>query len=226
MKISGIYLIRNVINNKKYVGSTIDLRQRWGEHRRTLRLNQHRNIYLQRAWNKYGEENFEFTFLEECSENMLLIREDAWINYYDSIQNGYNLVTAKRHSVSEKTRANMSIAQKKYSKEHPRMVERRIKYLSKINKGNKYCVGHKASPEAKINLSKSRIGNKNRLGIPHSLDSKKKISEAGRGRVQSESEKQKRREQKKLFLASPAGRQYILNCKKRTNWIKKEILHG
>lgn len=61
----GIYRIRNLINNKCYYGSSKEIEKRWKRHIRELNNNKHINIILQRAWNKYGKENFVFEIVEE-----------------------------------------------------------------------------------------------------------------------------------------------------------------
>ena len=58
--ISGIYKITNNVNGKFYIGSSQNISRRWYDHKRELRIQKHHNKYLQRAWNKYGEENFSF----------------------------------------------------------------------------------------------------------------------------------------------------------------------
>ena len=62
----GIYKIKNKVNGKVYIGQSIRIEKRWIDHKKTLRSNSHRNIYLQNAWNKYGEENFIHEIIEEC----------------------------------------------------------------------------------------------------------------------------------------------------------------
>ena len=63
--IGRIYIILNKINNKYQPGSTIQpLNKRWDEHKKFLRRNKHWNHHLQRAWNKYGDNTFEFHIVE------------------------------------------------------------------------------------------------------------------------------------------------------------------
>jgi len=83
---SGIYKIVNKINNNLYIGSSKRLKRRWYIHKGQLRKNKHHSIYLQRAWNKYGEQAFEFIIIEE-TEN-LFEREQHWI---DTLKPQYNV---------------------------------------------------------------------------------------------------------------------------------------
>lgn len=87
----GIYKIKNLINGKIYIGQSVNIKQRWAEHKANLRNNKHENQYLQNAWNKYREENFDFCVIEECSESILDEKECYYIAYYNSYRNGYNL---------------------------------------------------------------------------------------------------------------------------------------
>jgi len=77
---TGLYMIRNKINGKKYYGSAKNIEQRWRRHKTDLNKNKHQNIKLQRAWNKYGVENFEFVVLEECPYDKLLIIEQKYLD--------------------------------------------------------------------------------------------------------------------------------------------------
>ena len=87
----GIYCIKNKVNGKRYVGKSIDIERRWNNHITQLRNNNHPNEYLQRSWNKYGEDVFDFCVLEVCESETLNSREIYWIDYYESFTNGYNL---------------------------------------------------------------------------------------------------------------------------------------
>lgn len=89
----GIYFISNLVNNKIYVGQSISIEKRWVHHKWKLRENNHENIKLQNAWNKYGEENFEFSIVCECEEKQLNTLEQYYIlNLESYLPNvGYNI---------------------------------------------------------------------------------------------------------------------------------------
>lgn len=88
---SGIYRIKNLISEKIYVGSAVNISSRFFIHQSNLRNNKHPNKYLQASWNKYGEAAFEFIILEHCSKDKLIEREQYWIDYLNCINpNGYN----------------------------------------------------------------------------------------------------------------------------------------
>lgn len=90
--VSGVYQIKNLVNNKVYVGSSVNVRKRWNRHMKDLRENKHHSVHLQRAWTKYGAQRFSFEILEECSKGELLKIEQDWMNTtksYDFIY-GYN----------------------------------------------------------------------------------------------------------------------------------------
>lgn len=92
-KICGIYCIENMINCKKYIGSSLDIKDRWRHHKAALRSNRHHSIHLNKSWNKYGEENFSFYIIEECNKHDLIKREQHYIDFYNSYnkQYGYNV---------------------------------------------------------------------------------------------------------------------------------------
>lgn len=72
---SGIYEIVNCANGKRYIGSAINIKQRWNGHRSDLRLGSHHSRALQRAWTKYGSDQFAFRVIEICEKDQLLPRE-------------------------------------------------------------------------------------------------------------------------------------------------------
>lgn len=89
----GIYKITNLLNDKVYIGQSVDIEKRWSVHKAELKNNYHHNIHLQNAWNKYGEKNFKFSIIEECDVDQLNQREIYWISKFDSCENGYNLTS-------------------------------------------------------------------------------------------------------------------------------------
>ena len=90
----GIYMIKNKVDGKFYIGSSVNMKERQGRHLRGLRQNKHHSIYLQRAWNKYGEDNFEFLIVEVVeSRDKLLEREQYYLDKYKCYTEdvGYNM---------------------------------------------------------------------------------------------------------------------------------------
>lgn len=77
---SGIYQIRCIPTDKIYIGSTVNLRSRWGQHQRSLRQGKHANSHLQNAWDRYGEAAFEFSVLEYVDRAALLDAEQKWLD--------------------------------------------------------------------------------------------------------------------------------------------------
>jgi group I intron endonuclease len=140
---TGIYYIINKINNKKYVGSTTEsFSRRLGHHRHVLNNNTHRNRHLQNAWNKYGEDNFEFKIIEKISENILNV-EQIHINKFDfnKLYNINRLATGGLQ-FSKETIARRTISLKKTN------LERSKRY--KLWKGNKIDDSSLTENELKI----------------------------------------------------------------------------
>ncbi len=90
---SGVYLIKNLLNGKVYVGSSVDLQQRWRSHRGELREGTHWNKHLQSAWNKYGEESFAFIVVVRCSPWLCMDWEQLYIDELNAVDSryGYNI---------------------------------------------------------------------------------------------------------------------------------------
>lgn len=61
--VSGIYCIENLSNSKKYIGQSVNISDRWKKHISELNRGSHHNDYLQKAWNKYGKNEFKFYVL-------------------------------------------------------------------------------------------------------------------------------------------------------------------
>lgn len=88
----GIYKITNQVNGHSYIGQSVDISRRWRNEKTHAFLPESReyNSTLSCAFRKYGIDNFQFTVLEECGIHELDSREQYWIKYYDTYNNGYN----------------------------------------------------------------------------------------------------------------------------------------
>ena len=89
-KICGIYCIENLVNNKKYIGQSVDIYSRWYVHKSKLYGNKHENTHLQNSWNNYGGKYFHFYIVELCDKELLNEREIYWIKHYNTFYDGYN----------------------------------------------------------------------------------------------------------------------------------------
>lgn len=96
---SGVYQIYNPYNQKRYIGSSINIEERFKQHKRSLRGNRHCNKHLQNAWNKY-KDILIFEPLEYCEPEYLLELEQYYIDYYNSADRrfGYNIDRIADHT--------------------------------------------------------------------------------------------------------------------------------
>ena len=86
-----VYQIRNIVNNKRYIGSSKQVDTRFTTHKMSLKRGNHHSIALQRAWEKYGERNFLFEIIKETSIENLLLEEQNEINKWDFNKELYNI---------------------------------------------------------------------------------------------------------------------------------------
>lgn len=140
---SGIYAIINTKNNTIYIGSTVGFRKRWGQHRHRLHKGTHVNPHLQAAWNKYGEEAFEFGVLEYLDDpEELHLAEQFWMDIYrEEGWELYNFGLAARHP--------------NLGRHHSEEAKCKI---SKANTGNQYCLGRSLSEETRRRISVAKTG--------------------------------------------------------------------
>ena len=128
---SGVYAIVNKKNSKFYIGSSSDIKQRHKMHLWALRGNYHENKKLQRAFNKYGEQNFILKILEICNEK-LIEKEQYWMNLTECVKKGYNINTqaekppswkGKKHSIKTKIKIGKKHKGKKISDEQKKSAK-------------------------------------------------------------------------------------------------------
>lgn len=153
-KMSGIYEIVNIASGKRYIGSAKSFARRWNVHRCRLRRGNHHSAHLQNAWNKYGEEGFQFRILRLCEIGDLVVVEQELI---DTLRPEYNMSPTAGSTIgvefSPERRAKISAALMG-RKRDPAVVEASASKL----RGRKL-------PEGRI---AHLIGNLHALGSKHS----------------------------------------------------------
>jgi len=94
-----VYQIKNKLNNKIYIGSTIKLHNRIIRHLWYLKHNIHHSPKLQQSFNKYGIENFEVNILCELEKSKYIqILEEDYIKRLESVNKGYNILSITKPS--------------------------------------------------------------------------------------------------------------------------------
>ena len=181
-KISGIYKILCIGSGKPYIGSAVCLNSRWACHRNLLRNKKHSNKHLQNSWNKYGEDSFVFSVIENCPNNGLRNREQYWIDLYkayDPLLGMNNSPTASttigfRHS--EGTKKFLSdIAKTRGYPAHFRAYAEAHRGEPGHSKGKP---GKKWTEEEKKAASESRKGQVPwNVGVPMPADVRKRVSD-------------------------------------------------
>jgi len=160
----GIYLIRNLINGKVYIGKSKNIYYRLKDHITRLNTkNKNENLHLTNSWHKYGKENFAYVVLEyfeELDEKLLSEKELYYMQKYDSLNRnkGYNLRydSSTGLVVSKETRKRMSESQiKRYL--DPKEREKISKKSSEFWKNNPDKLAQMAKKVAK-KIRKYKIG--------------------------------------------------------------------
>jgi group I intron endonuclease len=174
-----VYMIKNKINSKVYIGKTNDLEERWNKHLSDARCEPEGKYFvIHRALNKYGVENFDFSMVEEMpTEPEIFEREVYWIAFYKSNicrygnAFGYNLTDggegASGHVHSEMSKLKMSKASKGKPKSEEHKSSLRLAHTGKVltdeHKANigKSGRGKKRTNKSKENYRQSKLGTKN-----------------------------------------------------------------
>ena len=167
----GIYSLKNNITGETYVGQSIDLHRRMMEHKCPCSTKGNRLIC--KALKKYGFNNFTFSVLEECQKDELDSKEVFWIKKLGATYNmtdggkgakGYHPSLEERAYISKCARAQWD-----------RMTDEEKKEKLLQLTGPK--VGHIVSEETREKLRKANLGKR------QSFESRRKKSEANKGRL-------------------------------------------
>jgi group I intron endonuclease len=194
---SGIYIISNIINNKVYVGSAVNIDKRTSQHFSNLKHNRHDNIHLQRSWNKHGKEAFKFEIIFYCLKEDLIENEQLVIDSYREVigwKNMYNIAP---------------IAGSQLGMIHSQATKDK---MSKANGGHPgYWLGKKFTLETRMKMSISRKGRN------ISEETCKKISKALKGRKQTPEHVEK-------VAAANRGRKHSIETRKKMSESRKKYL--
>jgi group I intron endonuclease len=223
---SGIYQIKNIKNNKIYVGSAVNLGRRKSRHFSELKSGVHGNEHLQRSYDKWGRKSFSFEVIEKVENKKHLVEREQF--YLDCLKPDYNMCSRAGSTLgskrSEETRRKMSESQKgkKHTEESKKKMSKQRKGRCKGEKHPFYGKRHseeskkkmsaahkgaKLSEEHKRKLSEAWKGEKNpNWGKTLSDDVKRKISEAKKGKTLSEEHKRKLRMLSRKGESNPASK--------------------
>lgn len=179
----GVYEIRNTLNGHRYIGSTVDYKERIQIHQHQLQEGTHHCTYLQNAWNKYGEDTFTFSMLVMAPRKMIRKIEQMFLDNPDLYKYNINMKASggrnKGYHHTQKTRRKMSrIANEKdripSGTKGMKKTPAQLRRMSEASRGRK-----KSSEEIeKIRQSTIERWKKGELGTPEILE---KISKANRG---------------------------------------------
>jgi hypothetical protein len=209
-KKAGVYKLTCVNNGKIYIGKSVNIHARLGQHRRCRGA-----YYFDYAIAKYGWDSFTVEILEIFENfdklrdnNTLLERESYYIKLFDSANKevGYNLCsystdrTGRKHSDETKNKMRLSHLGKKHTDDAKAK-------MSRNQSGKKITEEHK---------TKLRLSN---LGVPRSEETKKRMSESKKGIIFSDEHKRN--------LRKPKSEEFKQNLRKpRSEEIKEKIRLG
>jgi hypothetical protein len=216
---SGIYQIRNLINNKRYIGQTSNFENRKNCHFRSLKGGYNKNKHLQNAYNKYGLENFVFEILIYCEREYLTKYEQFFVDkekesllYNNRIKcvdsnKGFKY---SKETIKKRSGKNHPMYGKHLSKEHKQKISRSLSGENHPFYGlkgkNNPLYGKCHSEETKKKMSKHALGVNNPFyGKHHTEKSKQKISKANSGKNSYWYGKHLSEETKKKMSDSRAG---------------------
>lgn len=191
-----VYSITNTINHKIYIGQTVNFKKRIYEHKRTLKLNKHKNKYLQNDYNEFGLSAFTFQLeYENLNREDRLKKETELINFYGGIEsdNVYNFqdnITENkemRRLVSEHQKGKI-IKQESIDKMRKKLTGRRLSEAHKqaIKKASVKFIGDNNPAkrvEVRAKISEAVKGEKNGFyGKHHTEEARERIRQSRLGK--------------------------------------------
>ena len=182
---SGIYKITNNLNHHFYIGQSIHIQQRWKEHRKTFDKNKMTTTVLQKAFHKYGFENFSFEIIEECEPDKLNERE---VFYISTLKPEYNMNEGgtgnKGYVVSDEIK---NVLSRKGRKQWDSYDEETKKYIIKNHLTGPRKGKHRSEETKKLLAEKTREYFRRNGGM--SEEQKQNISKALKGKLRPNDER-------------------------------------
>ncbi len=234
MKYKGfIYLITNKVNGKRYVGQTMNregIKVRWYHHRYYLNRNKHSNKHLQDAWNKYGEENFEFEVLHELNfsnkDTLLEALNDLEVMYISiwhllDVNYGYNIASggSNGNAFAGKSEEELKEWRRKIGEANKgKTIGEKNAMYGKRGENSPHWGKHHSEDTKKHQSETMKAKYKSGEIIPamkgkhHSDETKKKMSESLKGRPSNMKGKKHSEESKKKISESMKGKKRPNMC--------------
>jgi hypothetical protein len=151
MKLIGIYKIKSIIHPEHiYVGSAVNIKRRWTVHLRDLKNNRHHSSKLQHHYNKYGVNDLTFSIIEECLFELLLVKEQHYLNLFNPY---FNICKIAGNCIGRIPWNKNKIMSKEFSEK-----------MKIASTGNKNRLGHKHSPETKMKI-RNKLKDRGKLSL-------------------------------------------------------------
>lgn len=204
LPVAGIYEIRNTLNNKVYIGSSINVNKRLTAHRNHLKRGAHGSKHLQASWDKSGAEAFQFKQLIVCAPKGLMFYEQRIMDGYKANQRefGYN----KRVVVESCAGTKLSAEHKaKIAASVPRgenhqyygvgLCAKAYQVAADLKRGKPMAAEQRAKISASTKGVKKHAGfgalvSAAKKGVPFSAEARKNMSLSRTGMVQTRTAKE------------------------------------
>lgn len=207
-----VYKIVNLVNDKFYVGSTNNQRERFRTHRNKLRRGVHHCAHLQASWNKYGEEKFAFKVISHVPDGESLQEaEDAWLISHVGKPHCYNSGLrsgAPMRGIQKERHPNFG---KPITEEQRQQISQTLKDFYAQDYFNHPRVGKQHTEETKAKISAAKMANPVAFweGKQRSEETKAKIGDTQRGKPKGPGRKVSEAGRAKICANIEAGRSHM-----------------
>lgn len=211
---SGIYKIENTVDRKVYIGCALRLKDREKRHWAKLRIQKHKNIHLQRAYNLYGESAFTFEVLEECDIEYLYSMEHYWATVLDAHNPkcGYNIRPTNPYGTPQ------------HSKETIDKISAKIRGRKRTEEVKKGMRGWKHTQESKEKIAEAGKGRVFTQETKDKIAQKQREAAKRKGLLTEEEKKNKAKERSNQYSKSEKGKEVRRKSKEKWKEKNKEKL--